>query len=354
MSHKLSVIGIMSGTSLDGIDLAYVQFDLTDPTPAWELQAAKTLDFSEEWKQRLTAIDQLPVQDFLAQDRAFGQLLGTAAKQWWIEKKLPQPDLIAAHGYTISHQPSKSVSHQLGHGATMAANAGVPVVVDFRSSDMAYGGQGAPLAPMGDEILFPGYQAYLNLGGIVNIYLPKQQLGFDITGCNLLLNALARLAGKPYDKNGQIAQSGRVRQDLLHQLEAWSYHHQAPPKSLHAGEVIDNLWPVLQQSAYSIADRLQTTAAWIGKAIGQVGAQYAATDDRLLITGGGAHHPAVIDHIQRHWPGKAEVAKTEWVDYKEAILFAYFGAMRWLKRPYVISNLTGATKDTVGGAVYLP
>lgn len=355
MTDHIRAIGIMSGTSGDGIDIAYVSFDFSGNQVKWQLHHAATHPFSVTWKKQLSLLTDQTVPKLLAIDRAFGKLLGDSARQHWTQARLPSPDLIAAHGYSVYHSPKSGVSHQLGHGATLAGAAGVPAVVDFRAADLAYGGQGAPFAPMGDEVLFPGYQAYLNLGGIANIYFPRQQLGYDVTGCNLLLNALAAMAGQPYDLDGRLAAGGEVQDALLQQLMNWPYHQLSAPKSLHAGDVMAHLWPLLKDAPFTLADRLQTVAAWVGKSIGDAGTKqgYASTD-RLLVTGGGTHHPDVVRQLTNTWPGEVVIPMKEWIDFKEAILFAYFGAMRWRGETFTRKELTGATQNTIGGAVYLP
>lgn len=355
MTKSVTVLGIMSGTSGDGIDLAYVRWNWHNTSVTWQLVGATTLPFTGGWSVRLQALTNVSGVALLEMDRTFGTMLGTIARQYWEEAQLPPPDLIAAHGYTFWHDPSVGVSHQLGHGATIAAAAGVPAIVDFRAADVAYGGQGAPLAPMGDTTLFPGNTAYLNLGGIANLYLPQASLAFDVGGANLLLNALAKEAGLAYDKNGQLAATGMLQPALLDQLLSWDYHNLLPPKSLDAGTVTRELLPILQDRQYALSDRMHTAAAYIGQTIGEAGKKHGCTaDSRLLVTGGGTYHSMLIQYLTKHWPGEVFIPPSAWIDFKEAILFAYFGALRWYNIPYISKTLTGATKDTTGGAIYLP
>lgn len=355
MTKSVTVLGVMSGTSGDGIDLAYVRWNLHNTSVNWQLVGATTLPFTGGWSLRLQELITLSSGALLEIDRSFGTMLGTVARQYWEEAQLPPPDLIASHGYTFWHDPSVGVSHQLGHGATIAAAAGVPAIVDFRAADIAHGGQGAPLAPMGDTAVFPGYTAYLNLGGIANLYLPQASLAFDVGGANLLLNALAKEANLEYDKNGQLAATGTLQPALLDQLLSWDYHKLLPPKSLDAGTIKRELLPILQNGQYTLPDRMHTAAAYIGQAIGLAGKKYGcAADSRLLVTGGGTYHSILIQYLTKHWPGEVIIPPSAWIDFKEAILFAYFGALRWHNIPYISKTLTGAAKDTIGGAIYLP
>lgn len=355
MKKSLSVVGVMSGTSMDGVDMAYVQFDKSEAGLGWKLIDSHSAGFDDEWTTNLSAAKGLEPSALFALDRAYGTYIGSLVQDWLTEQQLPVPTAIASHSYTVDHSPDKGYSYQIGHGATMAAASGLPVVTDFRSGDIAYKGQGAPFAPFGDQVLFPGYKGYLNLGGIANLHLPNDALGIDLTGCNLLMNALAQERGLAYDKDGQLSAGGRPQPDLLEALWSWRYHLEQPPKSLEAQTVMNNLWPPLAAHSSQIADKLHTVAALVGRALKSVTqGRMLASSDLLLITGGGAHHPVVRQQVEEAWPGQVVLPDPVLIDQKEAILFAYFGAMRWWQLPYSLPRLTGARQPTCGGAVYLP
>ncbi len=364
-SHAL---GLMSGSSLDGLDVAFCRFETERQNGGfhlvkWELLEADTLPFTEEWQARLK---QLPAASgfALAQAHAdFGRYLGELTGVFFKEKNIPpsQVDLIASHGHTIFHEPAKGFTVQIGDGAALAAATGCTVVCDFRSADIALGGQGAPLAPMADKMLFPGYDFYLNLGGIANITCNAggRFIAFDVTGANQTLNALANLAGLPYDRGGALAASGHLDENLFEKINRLPYLSQPYPKSLSNQWVQENLTKICLAVPGSVEDRLHTVCRHVAfqleKSFRQVieNEHFKKEKYRLLATGGGAFNDFLMQCIREASPEvEVVVGSGEVVSFKEACLMALLGVMRMEGVPNCISSVTGARRDAVGGAVF--
>ena len=358
------VIGLMSGTSLDGVDLVGCQLLPTD-THRWEYQllAATTLPLPTEWLRFLSGAQTEFGAILVHQHFVFGRYLGDCIRDF--TRALPfQPHFAASHGHTIFHEPTeKGLTFQLGHGAPLAAAAGLPVVCDFRTTDVALGGQGAPLVPLGDRLLFGEYGGCLNLGGIANLSVETAagRLAYDVCACNQLFNALAAEAGLPYDADGQLARTGQVDAALLAALDAPAYFRQPAPKSLGREWVERHALPLLQNRAVPLPDRLRTAvrhvAGQLATAIGQALAATPATADRrVLTTGGGAFNGLLLDDLRSLLGPTAEIVvpDAELVNFKEALVFALLGTLRWREEVNCLASVTGARHDNVGGAIYLP
>jgi anhydro-N-acetylmuramic acid kinase len=267
----------------------------------------------------------------------------------------PRPDFIASHGHTVFHQPGIGLTTQIGNGAVIAARTGIPTVCDFRTKDVALGGQGAPLVPIGDELLFGDFDACLNLGGISNISyrIGNKRVAYDISPCNMALNALANRAGQPYDQDGQLAKEGVIIPELLQKLNNLAYYHQNPPKSLGKEWYDEVFSPVLASflSNHSVADLSRTVVEHIAV---QIIANVPKAARTMLVTGGGAHHTFLIQQIQHQRDTlKVIVPDDLIVDYKEALIFAFLGLLRLEGENNCLRSVTGAKKDCCGGCVYL-
>lgn len=351
----MTVLGLMSGTSLDGVDFAVASFKGPVHCPEWQLIAHATVPYTAEWHQTLSTLSFHPAKDMLVIDRALGDWLGRQARLF-IDQQLDEPPtFIASHGHTFWHDPGQGVSHQIGHGAALARASGLPVVCDFRSSDIAYGGEGAPLAPAGDFALFPDFDYFLNAGGIVNVAIREKQLGFDITGCNLAFNYFAQKAGYAFDKDGQLAKQGRYNEAWAAAYAGWPFHADAPPKTLDAETVI--AWVKEIDAALPIPpeDAIHTLCHAVASAVANALAPFhPMPGSKLLLTGGGAHHPYLVTCLSKALPASTVIPQKSLIDSMEALLFAYLGWCRWQGVPNTISSVTGAAKATTGGAIYLP
>ena len=348
--QRYHAIGLMSGTSLDGLDVAYCSF-------AWgerwhfEILAAETIAYSDEWRERLSKAHALSGLELTALHVDLGKLHGDWVNQFVRQHQL-QPNFIASHGHTVFHQPERGITLQIGSAPHIAAATGVDVVSDFRSMDVALGGQGAPLVPIGDVFLFGEYPLCLNLGGIANVSVKHslQIEAYDISLCNIALNHFADKLGFAYDAEGKLARSGSVDQSLLEALNALAFFHQPAPKSLGKEFWIDSFLPVLESFGVSECDALRTITEHVAI---QIGAATSSDEQgRMLITGGGAHNSFLIERIAAYTRHELVVPERPIVDFKEALIFAFLGVLRMNHQPNALTTVTGALHDSIGGAVY--
>ncbi len=353
---QYSAVGLMSGTSLDGLDIACCRFELQNNTWSYQILEAETLPYSMKWQQRLANLDRKDAPEFAKTDSDYGHLLGNLTKKFIARHQL-EPDFIASHGQTIFHQPENRLTTQIGKGAAIAAETGLPVVCDFRSTDVARGGQGAPLVSIGDKLLFPAYDYCLNLGGIANISFDRNgvRIAYDICPANMVLNTLAKKIDHPFDRDGKLAAEGTIHMQLLDQINQLPFYHQQPPKSLGKEWVELNINPLLdpliRDPASGIRDLLHTFCEHIAIQIGKNTGQDRV--NKLLITGGGALNKYLIERIRHHASPQVVIPDLQTVQFKEALIFAFLGLLRWRKEVNCLSSVTGAKKDSVGGAIYL-
>ncbi|MCB0694179.1 MAG: anhydro-N-acetylmuramic acid kinase [Lewinellaceae bacterium] len=358
------VTGLMSGSSLDGVDLATVRFaHQPDPsTPLhWALLASETIAFSQEWIHELKALPNGSALDIARGHVRLGDWFGRIIADFH-QRHLVTPDLVASHGHTVFHYPREAVgfSTQIGDGARIAARIGLPVVCDLRSGDLAYGGQGAPMAPLADRLLFPDHDAWLNLGGIANITLHDRQawIAWDLWACNQLLNALAGEVDLPMDQDGRLAAEGRWIAELGDAALAHPWMDAPPPKSLDNQVVQRELvQPFLDHSGRTV-DKLFTAVDVLVRTIARaLPARDGSSPGRLMVSGGGAHNGWLIKRLTHQLAGQHWVVERPsrvLIDQKEAILIALAGLYRWLGRPNLMASVTGASVDACSGAVYLP
>lgn len=342
------ILGLMSGTSLDGLDLALCQFSGSAEKPAYKIHKCATVSYNSKWQKKLSQAHQLSAQDFFELHAAYGNFIAVEVLHFL--EGLEKPMAIASHGHTIFHQPEKGFSTQLGCGATVAALTGISTVCDFRSMDVALGGQGAPLVPIGDALLFAEYDACLNIGGIANIsYETKDgRKAFDICVANMLLNYLAEKKGRAYDADGMWARAGKIEEALIKQLDGLPFYHQKGARSLGREWFEGHVLPLFQ--AQGIDDLLATATEHIANKIAQE--INTAKVQSVLVTGGGAHNLFLIEKIKSLCEAKIIIPKTEIINYKEALIFAYLGHLRLNNRINALSSVTGASRDSVGAAVY--
>ncbi|MBK9076435.1 MAG: anhydro-N-acetylmuramic acid kinase [Flavobacteriales bacterium] len=345
------VLGVMSGTSMDGIDLALCTFREEAGIWGHEVLLARTVPFSGSLEEQLEAAMDGKALDLARLHTHLGCAIGMACADMLREHPA---ELVASHGHTIFHRPAEGLTFQAGSGAHIAALSGVPVVCDFRTLDMALGGQGAPLVPFGERALFPGHRAFLNLGGISNLSVHRSEgvVGFDICPCNQLLDGLAKEAGARYDPDGRIAEAGHVNKELLARLNALPFYARSGPRSLGREWYVETLRPLLEGTGLPLSDRMATAVRHIAEQI--LRSAKGARANEVLVTGGGAHNTALIKHLRSDPEVRIEVPAKELVDMKEAVIFAFLGLMRFLGRTNTLASVTGAARDTVSGALYLP
>lgn len=349
--NETFAIGVMSGTSLDGIDLVYVCFDNED-YGNFKIIHAETIQYSKEWKQLLqNAI--FSDKDALQQlDVTYGQFLGDILNNFISNYKIVKIDFIASHGHTILHQPQKGITLQIGSGQEIAKITKQKVVCDFRTQDVKLGGQGAPLVPIGDELLFSEYDFCLNLGGFSNVSYNKDNIrtAFDICPVNIVLNFYANKLGLEYDASGTIASEGNINETLLKKLNSLAFYQQKPPKSLGLEWVQKNIFPLIDELETDVPSILRTFVAHIALQISKV----IYKNDKVLITGGGVFNTFLMDEIRQYSKSQISLPAKELIDYKEALIFAFLGLLKVDNKINCLQSVTGASKDHSSGVLFYP
>lgn len=351
----------MSGSSLDGLDIAFVQLNEVRGGWAYEIIQAECIAYDKEMEEQLRNVGQLRMHEYLRLHTAYGRFLGEAVNRFIERHGIEhQVHLIASHGHTVMHEPHNHTTGQIGDGATIAAVTGLPVVSDLRNMDVALGGQGAPIVPIGDKLLFGQYDYWLNIGGIANITVPynRSTLAFDICPANQLLNGLAAMAGKTMDENGDMARAGKLQVDILADLNDEPYYLQEPPKSLSNEQAKQLVFPILLESKNEINDLLRTAVQHIAEKIAEAVSKYPTGKEKstLLATGGGALNGFLIERIREGLSASnvdVIVPDEQTVLYKEAIVMALIGVLRWREETNVLASVTGASRDSIGGALWM-
>ncbi|MCB9016511.1 MAG: anhydro-N-acetylmuramic acid kinase [Lentimicrobiaceae bacterium] len=351
MKADYEALGLMSGTSLDGLDVALCRFEVENGQWAYSIAAAETISYSESWTQLLSSLPQAGALEISLAHHDYGKWMGQVCRDF-IARHKARPSLIASHGHTIFHRPEKGTTLQIGSGAAIAAETGLTTVCDFRSLDVALHGQGAPLVPVGDRLLFGSYNACVNIGGFANISFESdnRRHAFDIGPANILLNRLAALLGKPYDESGSFAGSGKVIPSLLARLNHLDYYSQPAPKSLGREWVEKQVLPLIQTELYEITDLLATITEHVAVQISHV--LPAGKQATALLTGGGAHNLYLTDRIKALSSCQIVIPDKLTIDFKEALIFALLGVLRIRGEVNCLAEVTGAVRDNCGGAVY--
>jgi len=356
------VIGLMSGSSLDGLDIAYVQLDEVRGKWEYQILAAECVPYSEEWRKRLINATSATVPEFLELDTDYGKYLGDSVNNFIERHTLDHKvHFIASHGHTVYHSPSTATTGQIGNGAAIAAMTGLPVINDLRATDVALGGQGAPIVPIGDRLLFGHYKYLLNIGGIANLTIQENSesaIAFDVCPANQLLNELARRSGKEMDENGAIASGGQLLQELLTKLADHPYYRADFPKSLSNEMAMSIGAKLLQYTSNKDADLLHTACYHIADQVVAAVISNAGSENggQMLVTGGGAFNTFLVDVLRAKLDQigvEVVVPDAGVVKYKEALVMALIGTLRWREEVNVLSSVTGATRDSVSGALWL-
>ena len=352
----------MSGSSLDGLDLVFAEFLEQAGSWTFEIRAAACYGYTPEWKQRLGTATALNALDYQLLHAAYGHFIGQQVNRFIEEHGLHyQAALIASHGHTTFHLPAQRMTAQLGDGAAIAAATQLPVVSDLRALDIAFGGQGAPIVPVGEQLLLKDYALFLNLGGIANLsfHNPGSFTAFDVCPANRVLDLLAHTVGKAYDDGGQMAALGQVHEELLAQLNALPYYHASFPKSLSNDFGTDTVLPLILSFGLPHSDGLRTYAEHIVQQLARAvsGNRSLLTENKkLLVTGGGAFNAFLVQRLREsmHAEGiELVIPGGELVQYKEALIMALIGVLRWRQEYNVLSSVTGALRDSIGGALWI-
>ena len=382
------VLGLMSGSSLDGLDLCCAQLQETTGKWSYEIKKADCYAYTADWVRRLQQAIELNAKDYLILHAEYGHYLGELVNRFLDENGLAyQVQLIGSHGHTTFHMPFKKMTAQLGDGAAIAAETGINVVSDLRAMDLALGGQGAPIVPIGERILLGDYEYFLNLGGIANISASIERLpdsvasarsssdtnstltapvtiAFDVCPANRVLNLLSNELGKEYDDSGEIAQSGKLNQELLAQLNELDYYELDFPKSLANDFGTDVVYPLIKKSGCSTADGMRTMLehivyqikSSIQKLENNNTGNNASQKKQLLATGGGAFNNFLVKRLSEALQGlniKLVIPDENVIKYKEALIMGLMAVLRWREENNVFSSVTGASRDSIGGAVWI-
>jgi anhydro-N-acetylmuramic acid kinase len=348
---KIYAIGLMSGTSLDGIDLVYVRFS-SDDRINFEIIHAETVPYSKEWKQMLQNAIFSSDKEMQDLDKMYGKHLGQITNNFIYNYKIKEIDFVASHGHTILHQPEKGITLQIGDGKLIAEITKQKVICDFRTQDVKLGGQGAPLVPIGDELLFSEYDFCINLGGFSNISFRRneERIAFDICPVNIVLNYYANKIGLEFDESGKIASEGKLNQQLLDSLNELNYYQQNPPKSLGLEWVQKEIFPLIDGLEKDIPTILRTFVEHIAIQIGIL----ILHNSSVLVTGGGVFNQFLIKRIEFYASIKIEIPNKKLVNFKEALVFAFLGLLRNNNQINCLKSVTGASENHSSGQIFNP
>ena len=343
-------IGLMSGTSLDGLDICYVKFDFPD-VKIFEILQTETILYERDLKLKLKNSIRMNGEELTKLDFEFGEFSGKSVNQFIEKNKIEKVDLIASHGHTVFHNPDENYTLQIGNGTAIYLETGIKTVYDFRTQDVLLGGQGAPLVPIGDEKLFGNYDACLNLGGISNISFKKndKRIAFDVSPFNLVLNHLAEKSGNKFDDKGRLAESGKINFELFNELNNLSFYQKQPPKSLGIEFCYENIFPLIEQSKLEIKDLLATFVEHFAFQISEVFNENFLKN--VLITGGGAYNEFFIETLKTKTSTEIILPENQIIEFKEALVFALMGLLKIENQINVLASVTGAERNHSSGIV---
>lgn len=346
---ETTAIGMMSGSSLDGLDIALVRFQEEGEKYRFHILQAETLPYPDFWKTQLSEAFHKQPEELTELDKEYGKYLGEQVLAF-AKRHNVNPDFVASHGHTIFHRPEEHYTLQIGDGQEMAKTCGFTVINDFRSEDVSKGGQGAPLVPIGDKLLFGDYEICLNIGGIANVSYDEdsKRIAYDICIANQALNYLAQMKGLDYDRDGTLARSGEVNMDLLKRLNKHPFYGQMPPKSL-GREFFETYQKDLLKDL-PVEDLLATFTEHIALQVAL--AVSVLPKSKLLATGGGARNKYLIERLQARSSHEVVVPDKMIIDYKEALVFAFLGLLRMEDKTNVLASVTGAESDSCSGRIW--
>lgn len=350
-NNSIYVIGLMSGTSLDGLDICFVSFKKSNYSK-YNIINSKTYSYNEKWIEKLKKSIFLNKQELKKIDIEYGTLISNYLKEFISEFSIDKIDLISSHGHTVFHEPNKGKTLQIGDGKTINKIVKTDVVCDFRTQDVEYKGQGAPLVPIGDLHLFSNYKFCLNLGGFSNVSIKDNNKikAFDICPVNTVLNHYSKKMGYTFDQDGVLSKKGTVNLDLLNQLNQMSFYNKLGPKSLGIEFVKSKVIPLIDSHILNPKDILRTYIEHISDQISKSIGSYF--NDRILISGGGTYNNTLIDSIKTKVKSKVIVPDSQIIDYKEALIFAYMGLLKSKEKINCLKSVTGAIKDHSSGKIF--
>ncbi|MEO6288925.1 MAG: anhydro-N-acetylmuramic acid kinase [Ginsengibacter sp.] len=354
------VIGIMSGSSLDGLDIVYAELQETAGKWSYEIKHSSCVEYSGDWQKKLRSAIFHSSMDYQLLHAEYGSYIARKINEFIEANSLQHKvNLVSSHGHTTFHLPGKKMTHQLGDGAAIAAETRLPVVSDLRSLDVAFGGQGAPIVPMGEKLLFDNHKYFLNLGGIANLSVHDNDkaIAFDVCAANRILNMLAEEKDLPYDEGGKVAALGEVNTDLLEKINSLEYFRLTYPKSLPNSFGTDTIFPIIKSYGLSTEDALATFTEHICFQIKDAIQPFKQKEtQKLFITGGGAFNTFLIENLKNHLKEmnfEVDIPADDVVNFKEALIMALLGVLRWREQYTILSSVTGAERNSIGGALWL-
>lgn len=347
MSLVFKVIGLMSGTSCDGLDIAYCEYEFIDKTWQFNLVAGESVSYRKTLKEALYGAYKYSAPQLKKLDVDLGNYFGEEVSKFIkkYELKISEIDFIASHGHTIFHNPAEGYTLQIGNGNNIKAKTGITTVFDFRSMDVTLGGQGAPLVPIGDELLFSEFDYCVNIGGIANTSFKQHGVrkAFDVCFANMALNPLANVLGLPYDDEGKIAQNNKINQELLTKLMGVGFKN----ISLSTETYLKYILPIVESTNESIENKIATLTEYTALKIGQS----ITGNSKVLLTGGGALNTHLVNRITELTSAQIIVPSKEIIEFKEAIIFGFLGVLKMENIPNCLSSVTGASRDNIGGII---
>ena len=349
--ENYNVIGVMSGTSLDGVDLAYIKFNYSERW-TFEIFQSETISYSEEWLNKLKSAIHFSDSELEELNISYTKLLASIISDFISKHHLVEIDAVCSHGHTILHQPQNGFTLQIGNLPIIRDLVNQTVVCDFRVQDVQFGGQGAPLVPIGDELLFSEYDYCLNLGGFSNVSYNEEgkRIAFDISPVNTVLNFYANELGFAYDDAGNLAKSGNVNQNLLQQLNDLDFYKASYPKSLGMEFVNAEIFPLMHSFTIETIDKLSTFVEHIAFQIAKISTKPQA---KLFITGGGAYNRFLIERLRNYLPTtEIAIPDDKIIQFKEALIFGFLGVLRLENEINVLSSVTGASRNHCSGIVF--
>lgn len=348
----------MSGTSLDGLDIAHCHIYREKENWKFKILQTKSIDYDAKFSKYLKNSVQLSAVQLLQLHNEYGEWLGLQTKNF-IKKHSLQLDFIASHGHTVHHQPDKGITFQIGSGQHLANTCNEKVICDFRTNDVALGGQGAPLVPIGDQLFFGEYDFCLNLGGISNVSFVKngKRIAYDIGLANMILNHTTQKAGLLYDKGGEIAGKGTVNSSMLNQLNELEYYKLPFPKSTGYEWFAEKVVPIVDKTKDNLENKLHTAIQHISETVAhQLKINSEKKESKVLVTGGGALNTFMMKCLGEKL-GKSiqlNIPPKKLIEFKEALVFALMGALRDRNEVNCLKSVTGASKDSSSGVIYRP
>ncbi len=352
LKNSYQVIGVMSGTSLDGIDLAQVLLEFNDGTWQYKLMTLDTIAYPEHWRQQLSLAMKATPRELKLLNEAYTLYLAEVINSFISRHNIQDLDAVCSHGHTVLHRPDQGVTLQIGNNSVLARIINQRVVCDFRAADVALGGQGAPLVPIGDRELFGEYNYCINLGGFANISTesPNGRIAYDICPVNVLFNKYANALGQPYDEGGEFARSGEIILPLLSDLNDLPFYKLGAPKSLGMEWVLKEVMPIVEPYKANPRDVLRTLVEHIAMQI----ANNVTTTSKVLLTGGGAFNVFLLEQIVFHKAANYMLPSKDLINYKEALIFALLGVLKLRDEPNCLASVTGAKHDHSSGNIFLP